>query len=167
MKTRILALPFICIIFIACHGTQHNKTGTESPALVKYDEYTLNNSYISESDTYNVQLSVLNHSEKAVKYNNGTYSDRALLIVMNNKAKGIFEIKIEKEKLVSKDQDIDLSEYLIYNVSFGESCDSLYLFCVEVNLCIPESDNCHYFRISFNQEGEYSVIEDEIEEEGE
>lgn len=170
MKTNYI-LFFLLVLFLTqCQykKSDNSKIETQSnSSVVAYDEYSKEESISFNKQKYYLSIEVKNQEEKIIKLNDGRYNDREVVINLKSNDEGIFNIKIEKnafQKYYSKEE---IDSLLIYNCHLETSNDTFSIFKLICNICVPETDNCRFFNLSFKENGDYKISEEEMSDEGE
>lgn len=171
MRFIFLLSTFISIFTYGCgQSHQNNKLVTteekQDTTIVKYDEDSITKSFSSEGETYSVKLSTVNLVNKIVHYSDQLFSDREIVLLVKSGSGVNYVKRINKEIFLKQSEGINVSKYLIYKASFSGTSDPLYLFSIEANLCMPETDDCYFFQLNFKKNGDFTVKRLEIEDEG-
>lgn len=149
---------------------QNNKLVTsekrQDTTIVKYDEASTIRDFFSEGERFSVKLSTVNLDDKTVQYSGQLFSDREVVLLVEGSSSVNYKKRINKEIFLELSEGINVSKYLIYKASFSDTLDPLFLFCIEVNLCMPETDDCYFFQLNFNKDGAYTVKRLVVQDEG-
>lgn len=168
----IFLLSTLLSIFACGCGQPHqnNKLVTtvvkQDATIVKYDEDSITKSFPYEGETYSVKLSTVNLENKIVHYSDQLFSDREIVLLVKNGSKVNYVKRIGKEIFLKQTDGINISKYLIFKASFSDTSDPIFLFSIDVNLCMPETDDCYFFQLNFKKDGDYKVKRLEVQDEG-
>lgn len=170
---RFISL-FFTLVSMVTYGcgqpSQNNQHVTfnkmQDTTIVKYDESSITKDFSSEGINYSVTLSTINVVNKVVVYSNQRFSDREIVLLIKGDSGVNYEKRIKKEIFFKQSEGINISQYLIYKTSFSNTYDPLILFSIEVNLCMPETDDCYFFKLDFKNDGNYTIKRVDVEDEG-
>lgn len=171
MRFIFLLSTFISIFASGCgQPHQNNKLVTtvekQDTTIVKYDEDSITKSFSYEGETYSVKLSTVNLVNKIVRYGDQLFSDREIVLLVKSSSEVNYVKRINKEIFLKQSEGINVSKYLIYKASYSDTSDPLFLFSIDINLCMPETDDCYFFQLNFKKDGEYKVKRVEVQDEG-
>lgn len=171
MRFTFLLSTFIIILAYGCgQPHQNNKFATtvekQDTTIVKYDENSITKSFSSEGKTYSVKLSTVNLINKIVRYSDQLFLDREIVLSVKSGSEINYVKRINKEIFLKQSEGISVSKFLIYKATFSDVPDPLFLFSIDVNFCMPETDDCYFFQLNFNKDGEYRVKRVDVQDEG-
>ncbi len=176
MKTGILTV--LLITAVCCIQCQVRKNSVESldnsgdnksvtHSVISYDEYSKQESIVFGDKEYHILINVNNKDSSEVKYNDELYSDREVIIKVEKEKVLVFVKQLQKKVFQEYYNSEELNNQIIYNCHLTPSRDTATFFCLTVNICEPETDNCRYFNLDFKENGEYSISEEDTPNEGE
>jgi len=172
MKT----IKFIFLICFALLGTSCNLSSKgnsktqnnvhQKSDLIRYGNDSIEKELTINELNYMVKVCTVDIGNDTVKYKKQYFAERIVsfeAVGLNNsyKLRGDFR----KKDVLKNSSTIDIKDFLINKVHFIDVDNSIYLFGFNVNFCRPESDNCYFYNVYVEKNGDRYIEQYEIEEE--